>query len=274
VEASKRELEARVVERTGRLSAMTERALAADAAKTRFMATVSHEVRTPLNGVIGMASVVLAGDLDERTRRNVTMIRTSGLHLLDVINRILDFSKLENSEALDATVAFDLRELIDEVMAEARFSPHSEGLDLAVDFDTKVNPGRIGHRQGLRQILTNLVGNATKFTDAGSVRVSIRSPGRESLRIEVRDTGLGIADEQKARIFLPFEQADGSMTRRHGGTGLGLAICAEMVKRMGGRIGVESAPGKGSRFWVELDLPVAAPEAVAQAEAAAAGATT
>lgn len=272
VEAHQRELEARVAERTERLSAMTERALAADAAKTRFMATVSHEVRTPLNGVIGMASVVLAGDLDERTRRNVSMIRTSGFHLLDVINRILDFSKLEHSETADAIDAFDLRELIEEVVTEARFSPHSEGLDLAVAIDPRVIPGRLGYRQGLRQILTNLVGNALKFTDAGSVGVQVRALGGEWLRIEVRDTGLGIAEAQKERIFLPFEQADGSMTRRHGGTGLGLAICSEMVKRMGGRIGVESAPGEGSTFWVEIPLPVAPKEEVARAEAVAAGA--
>lgn len=271
VEGHKRELEARVAERTEKLSAMTERALAADAAKTRFMATVSHEVRTPLNGVIGMASVVLAGDLDERTRRNVAMIRTSGFHLLDVINRILDFSKLEHSEAVDEITVFDLRELIEEVVVEARFSSHSEGIEIGATIDRDVAVIRRGYRQGLRQILTNLVGNAAKFTDAGSVRVRVRALGGAWLRIEVRDTGVGIAEEQKERIFLPFEQADGSMTRRHGGTGLGLAICAEMTRRMGGRIGVESAPGKGSLFWVELSLPAAAPEEPAQAETVAAG---
>lgn len=266
VEARKRDLEARVAERTARLSAMTERALAADASKTRFLATVSHEVRTPLNGVLGMASVVLAGDLDPGVRANVEIIRTSGFHLLDVINRILDYSKLDHGRGGIATEDFDVAEVIEEVLREARFLPYAAGLSLRAE----IAPGlgrRLGQRQGLRQILTNLIGNAAKFTDAGTVTVRVRAVSADALRIEVRDTGVGVAPEEQARIFLPFEQSEAAHERRSGGTGLGLAICAEAVKRMGGRIGVESEAGAGALFWIEAPLPVAAPvQAMAAAD--------
>ncbi len=258
--AQQRELEARVVERTARLNAMTERALAADAAKTRFLATVSHEVRTPLNGVIGMASVVLAGALDADARRNVGMIRTSGLHLLDVINRLLDYARAEHPYGPEDICTFDLPGVVEEVLGEARFSPHAEGLVLCAEIDPAVAPLRRGYRQGLRQVLTNLVGNAVKFTDRGSVTLRLLARPGDGLRIEVEDTGIGIPAEVQERIFRPFEQADASATRRHAGTGLGLAICAEIVRHMGGSIGVESAAGKGACFWVDLPLPVAAPE--------------
>ncbi len=255
VAAHKRDLEARVIERTARLNAMTERALAADAAKTRFLATVSHEVRNPLNGVIGMATVVLAGDLDEVTRRNVGIIRGSGFHLLDVINRILDYSKLNQAPTTPDDVAFDLRDLVDEVLEEARFIPDANGLTLAVEIAPGLAHDRFGYRQGLRQILTNLVANAVKFTEEGGVTVRLAGTDR-GVRFEVRDTGIGIPKAARERIFLPFEQVDGGVTRRYGGTGLGLAICAEIVARMGGDIGVESGAERGSVFWFEAPLRV------------------
>jgi signal transduction histidine kinase len=273
VEARKRDLEARVAERTARLVAMTERALAADAAKTRFLATVSHEVRTPLNGVLGMASVILADPgLDPKTRRYVEVIRTSGCHLLDVISRILDYAKLEGARGVEPPAEFDLEGVVDEVLAEARFLPYAAGLAFAVEIEPGLERRRSGSRRGLRQVLTNLVGNAAKFTDMGSVTVRLRAAGPGAVRIEVADTGVGVPAEEQARIFLPFEQADAAHDRRVGGTGLGLAICAEVVRRMGGRIGVESAPGAGALFWVEAPLaaaaaaeaaPPAAPAAVA-----------
>ncbi len=259
VAAHKRDLEARVVERTARLNAMTERALAADAAKTRFLATVSHEVRNPLNGVIGMATVVLAGDLDETTRRNVGIIRNSGFHLLEVINRILDYSKLDQAPAVADDVAFDLGELVEEVLEEARFTAGAETLTLAVEIAPGLPRARFGYRQGLRQILTNLVANAVKFTEEGGVTVRVGAGGDQRVRFEVRDTGIGIPEAARERIFLPFEQADGGVTRRYGGTGLGLAICAEIVARMGGDIGVESGAGaRGSVFWFEAPLRLGA----------------
>jgi signal transduction histidine kinase len=257
IAAHKGELEARVAERTARLMAMTERAQAADAAKSKFVATVSHEVRNPLNGVIGMASVVLAGDLDPRTRRNVEVIRASGLHLLDVINRILDFSRLGHEPEPEPPVEFDLRELVAEVIEEARALPAAEGLVLTAEIAPTVDPARRGSRQSLRQVLTNLVANGVKFTERGGVTLRVRARAEDLLRIEVQDTGIGIASDVQGRIFRPFEQADASTTRRFGGTGLGLAISAEMVARMGGRIGVLSEEGQGSLFWIELPLPPA-----------------
>jgi signal transduction histidine kinase len=260
--AHRAELERRVAERTARLEAMTERAMAADAAKTRFLATVSHEVRTPLNGVIGMASVVLERNLDPEMRRNIGVIRTSGLHLLDVINRILDYARLEHDPRLHDDSDFDLRELVDEVLDEARFSHQAEGLELRSTIAPGLATWRHGYRQGMRQILTNLVGNGAKFTAEGGVAVRLLPGQAGGVRVEVEDTGIGMPAEVQARIFEPFEQVDGSITRRFGGTGLGLAICAELATRMGGRIGVASEAGMGAMFWVELPLPeTAAPRA-------------
>jgi signal transduction histidine kinase len=253
IAAHRAELERRVAERTARLNTMTERALAADAAKTRFLATVSHEVRTPLNGVIGMASLVLDGELDPDTRRNVNVIRTSGLHLLDVINRILEFSRLDRAPDPD-DADFDLRDLVAEVLDEARASPHAEGLELRAVITPALGTVRHGSRQSLRQILTNLVGNAAKFTARGSVTVRLLE-APSGVRLEVEDTGVGVPPALQARIFEPYEQ--GEAGRRSGGTGLGLAICAELAARMGGRIGVESGEGAGALFWVELPLPAA-----------------
>ncbi len=268
--AHKAELELRVAQRTQRLALMTERALAADAAKTRFLATVSHEVRTPLNGVIGMASVLLSSHLDETQRRNVTMIRTSGMHLLEVINRILDYFRLDQAPEAHDDIDFDLREVVDEVLDEARFSPHAEGLDLRAEIAPGLPAARHGYRQGLRQILTNLVGNAAKFTERGSVTVRVLAGPQDGVRLEVEDTGIGIPADRRDEIFQPYEQVDNSIARRFGGTGLGLAICAELASRMGGRIGVLGEEGAGSVFWVELPLARAAAQ-VSRAEASLAG---
>ena len=258
VEARKRELEERVVQRTARLNAMMERALAADAAKTRFLATVSHEVRTPLNGVIGVASLVLAGPLDEETRRRVGIIRTSGYHMLDVINRILDFSRLGRASNSEDVGEFDLRSVVEEVLEEARFLPSAQGLDLRAMFEPELQRRRLGYRQGLRQVLTNLVVNGAKFTAEGSVTVRVVSQPADTVRVEVEDTGVGIAPIDLDRIFLPYEQAERTTGKGYGGTGLGLAICVEVVKGMGGTIGVESTVGAGSLFWIEVSLPTTA----------------
>jgi signal transduction histidine kinase len=255
VEAQKAELEKRVIQRTARLHALTEQALAANAAKTRFLDTVSHEVRTPLSGVIGMANVVLAGRLDPTTRRHVEVIRTSGFHLLDVINRLLDYSTLtQAARRLDA-VDFDLGDLVDEVLEEASFLPYAIGIAFRREIEPGLPLARRGYRHGLRQVLTNLVGNAAKFTDEGTVTVRLSPLPDDGLRIEVEDTGIGIPEAAQARIFEAFEQGDDRSAARHGGTGLGLAISAEVVRRLGGRIGVFSAPGEGATFWVEVPLP-------------------
>jgi signal transduction histidine kinase len=228
-------------------------------------------VRTPLNGIIGMTTVLLAGELDAQARRNVGLVRSSGFHLLAVINRILDFSKREHEEdQADEVIEFDPRELVEEVVQEARFSGGNDGVIVRIDVDDGVGATFVGWRQGLRQVLTNLVGNAIKFTEAGTVTVSVMEPAAGGLRIEVRDTGIGIPAAARERIFLPFEQGEESTSRRYGGTGLGLSICSEMVRKMGGRIGVESAPGLGSTFWIEVPSSGdAAPDAEALRQAAA-----
>jgi signal transduction histidine kinase len=256
--AHRAELERRVTERTARLAVMTERAVAADAAKTRVLATISHEVVTPLSGVIGLASVVLERNLDPELRRNIGVIRKSGLHLLEVIDRILDYARLEHDPFPYDDSDFDLREVVDEVLDEARFSRHATG----IEFHATIAPGlatwRHGYRKGVRQILTNLVGNAAKFTERGIVAVRVLPGQAEGIRLEVEDTGIGISAELQERIFEPFEQVDATSTRRIGGTGLGLSICAELATRMGGRIGVASNQGMGALFWVELPLTEAA----------------
>ena len=255
--AERAELETRVAERTARLAEMSEQARAADAAKSRLIATLNHEARTPLNGVIGMASLVLAGPVDARTRANVEVIRRSGFHLLDVINRVIDYSQLGDGALESEIEDFDLRALAEEVIEEARSLPFAEGLEIVLE----MAPGperRRGQRQGLRRVLAHLIGNALKFTDEGRVRVRIGAPDPEGLtRIEVIDTGAGIPPEAREWIFRPFERGAGAAARRHGGVGLGLAISSEIVARMGGRIGLDSAPGAGSRFWIDLPLPFA-----------------
>lgn len=248
-------VEAQLAERTARIEMMDRQAREGDAARSRLLATVSHEVRTPLNGVLGMTAVVLAGPLDPGARRNVEIIRASGFHLLTVVNRILDYTRLENAPLGMEAGPFDLGDLVEEVLEEARFLPFAAGLDLHAEFAPGFVMGRIGSRQALRQVLTNLVGNACRFTDRGSVvlRATERDPG--VLRLEVEDTGRGVPPEERRRIFQPFEQEG----ERRGGTGLGLAICAEVVERMGGRIGVTSAASCGALFWVEAPVPAEAP---------------
>ena len=189
------------------------------------------------------------------------MIRSSGLHLLDVINRILDYFRLDQAPTAHDDVDFDLAELAEEVVGEARYSDHAAGIELRTTVDPSLLTRRHGYRQGLRQILTNLVGNAAKFTERGSVTVRLLAREADAVRIEVQDTGIGIPVGRREGIFQPYEQVDGSISRRFGGTGLGLAICAELAERMHGRIGVLSEEGAGSLFWVELPLAVAAERA-------------
>jgi len=266
VERRERELEARVTERTARLAAATEAALAADAAKTRFVARVAHEVRTPLNGVLGMAALTLDhAALDPGTRRNVEVIRTSGLHLLGIVDRLLDFSRIDRPIRAADFVEIDLGALVEEVLAEARALPYASGLAFRAEIAEGLPLLRRAYRQGLRQVLTNLVGNAAKFTDRGSVTVRLAASGRDRLRIEVADTGIGMSPAAQERVFLPYERVEDASAGRPGGAGLGLAISTEIVKRLGGRIGVESTPGAGAVFWVDLAMPVAGAGAAAPA---------
>lgn len=238
-----------------------EQAEAATQSKSRFLATMSHEIRTPMNGVLGMAQVLANTSLSEEQRDYLDTIIESGNVLLTLLNDILDFSKIEAGKLTLESIAFDMQRLVREVCRLLSGAADNKGLELKVQIAPGCPQHLVGDAGRLRQILMNLVGNAIKFTERGSVSIEINAlPSqhkRAHLRIAVRDTGIGIAPEAQQRLFKTFSQADDSTTRRFGGTGLGLAICKQLVDAMGGRIGVESNPGEGSSFWLELYLPLA-----------------
>jgi signal transduction histidine kinase/DNA-binding response OmpR family regulator/HPt (histidine-containing phosphotransfer) domain-containing protein len=240
-----------------------EAAERASRAKSEFLARMSHEIRTPMNGVIGMSELLQSTELTPRQRHLSQTISQSAEALLQIINDILDFSKVEAGKLELERIEFGLRETVEQAMEICAARAHAKGLELICDIDHAVPAKVISDPTRLRQILINLVGNAIKFTDTGEVvvRVTARSEGGE-LRFEVIDTGIGIAEDVQAEIFSPFSQADTFTTREYGGTGLGLAICRELATLMGGKIGVTSAVGAGSTFWLDVRLepaPEAAP---------------
>jgi signal transduction histidine kinase/CheY-like chemotaxis protein len=238
-----------------------DQALHVSRMKSEFLANVSHEIRTPMNGIIGMTDLLGETSLSSEQREYADAVKRSAQYLLNIINDILDFSKIEAGRLELESIDFDLRESVEDVVELLADKAQEKELSLYADIDLRMPSRFLGDPYRIQQVVTNLLGNAIKFTNRGevSLRVSFRAPegaGKSRLLVEVEDTGIGVPEEMREKLFQPFTQADGSTTRRFGGTGLGLAISRQLVELMGGTIGMRPGDVQGSVFYFELPLTV------------------
>ncbi len=249
-----------VKERTKELEREKNRAQNATKAKSQFLANMSHEIRTPINGVIGINYLLLQTTLTDKQRNYLEKVDDSAKSLLRIINEILDFSKIEAGKLTIDKTTFNLKKCVSSIIESVKFVVQEKNIRIHLKYEHNLKDYFHGDSLRISQILTNLLGNAIKFTNNGDIYITITKVDDDKLRFEVRDTGIGLSDAQQRKLFKSFSQADNSTTRKYGGTGLGLAISKELVELMGGKIWVESKEGVGSSFIFEIELKEITPE--------------
>jgi len=256
VKVNKEDLEIQVAQRTEELKMAMEKAREADRIKSAFLATMSHELRTPLNSIIGFTGIMLqglAGKLNEEQQKQMSMVQGSARHLLALINDILDISKIEAGELALSVASFDVRASIEKIYSMIIPLAEKKGLKMQIDLQNNLGNVKTDQRR-LEQVILNLLNNAVKFTESGSVLLTGNLENDNTIILSVSDTGIGIKKEKIPDIFRPFHQIDSGLSRKHEGTGLGLSICKKLLDAMGGSISVESEEGKGSTFIISIPV--------------------
>ncbi|NPA59375.1 MAG: response regulator, partial [Epsilonproteobacteria bacterium] len=254
IEDNIKNLDNKVKEKTKELEKEKTKAEESAKLKSEFLANMSHEIRTPMNGILGMLHLALRTNLDEKQKRYLHKIDNSAKSLLGIINDILDFSKIEAGKLNIEKIDFDLYEVIDSVVNLVEVKAHEKNLEIVVKYAPEIGNNFHGDSLRISQVLTNLLGNAVKFTDEGEIGIYIDKVAKDRFRFSVKDTGIGLTKEQINKLFKSFSQADGSTTRKYGGTGLGLTISKQLIELMNGKIWVESELGVGSEFIFEIEL--------------------